>query len=489
MQHLPILLQNLFAAIGDAVGLNASFAQFVTLLLLNVVLGFGFRFLRNPSLRMAASLTTGLCWTYVLYDAYNMAILLLISVAIYYLTVFVWVSPAKLTIFAVIVLSYFHISRMILDYMSWSVDITCPLMLMTAKFSMLAFDLSDGVKCKAKIALSPEAHVAEARAKTCVAEAPNLFEYLVYLFDFLGTIAGPVFHIREYLDFMYLRNDFKPDMVHMHSYRVALGRFLTGCVVGALFAGSSMVPQLNFDFILSEKFMSYSLGMRLVLLHLTTSALRLKYYFAWYMADAACLLAGIAYNPTCRDKYSRSQNAVILKVDFANCQAEAMTHWNMSISRWLRSCIYLRAIEAPMPKILNKKIGHRQYATILTRFVSAFWHGFYPGYYLGFFSTVLQSEADSIARKFIKPLFANADSTSPNWVYTIVGKIHTALCLNYYGAAFLVLSASSAIQVWTSVFFIGHAVNILTIVLVPMIARAFRITPRVKGDAIQKKTE
>ena len=161
----------------------------------------------------------------------------------------------------------------------------------------------------------------------------------------------------------------------------------------------------------------------------------------------------------------------------------------MSISKWLRSCIYLRAIEAPMPRILEKKIAHRQYATILTRFVSAFWHGFYPGYYLAFFSTVLQSEADSIARKYIKPLFLKGNSTSPSWVFTLGGKIHTALCLNYYGAAFLVLSASSALRVWKSVFYFGHVLNAATIVAVPFIARCLRKATREKKEPLEKKTE
>ena len=208
------------------------------------------------------------------------------------------------------------------------------------------------------------------------------------------------------------------------------------------------------------------------------------------MADTACLIAGIGYNPTHREKFSRSQNAIVSKVDAANCQAEALSHWNMSIAKWLRCCVYLRASEAPLPSILKGVIGHRQYATILTRFVSAFWHGFYPGYYMAFMSTVLQSEADSISRKYIKPLFMKPNGTKPHWIYTLCGKIHTAFCLNVYGSAFLVLSASATLKIWSSVYFSIHLLNIATIVLVPIVCtKVFRVKLVSKPAASVKKIE
>ncbi len=392
------------------------------------------------------------------------------------LTVHSELRPSIVTLLAVLLLSYFHISRMISGYMSWSLDVSGPLMLMTAKFSMAAFDLADGRQFKSGKALSPDAHVSESRTRTCVVNCPGIIEYMVYIFDFLGVIAGPVFHLREYIDFIYLRNDFDTKLGGTHSLTIAGKRFLGGCVLGGLYAAAGLFPQLSFAFVETEEFSSMSLIPKIILVHFTTSAMRLKYYFAWYMADAACLSAGIGYSPSNRDKFTRSQNAVLQKVDWANCQAEALSHWNISISRWLRSCIYLRAIEAPVPRPLRGVLGHRQYATILTRFVSAFWHGFYPGYYLAFFSTVLQSEADSIARRFIKPMFVKPGSTTPSWIYTLGGKIHTALCLNYYGASFLVLSAASSLHLWKSLYFVGHLVNIATIILVPLLFRSRRKT-------------
>ena len=467
--------------------MSASFAQFVLLLISNVALGGMFRFVRAPRTRLAISVLLGLTWTYILYDVMNTIILLGISTLLFITTVHVKLEASYVTVLAVSLLSYFHISRMMTGYMSWSLDVSGPLMLMTAKFSMVAFDLADGQRLISNKPLSSEAHVSEARLRTCVVNPPSLFEYTVYMFDFLGSIAGPVFHIRDFLDFMFLRNDFKETS---HSTGVALQRFLIGGMLGCLFAASGMVPYLSFDYVLSEEFMKNSFLIRMILIHVVTAATRFKYYFAWYMADAACLLAGLGYSPSGRDKYSRSQNAIVSKVDWATCQAEAMSYWNISISRWLRSCIYLRTIEAPLPKLLQGRVGHRQYATILTRFVSAFWHGFYPGYYFTFFSTVLQSEADSIARKYIKPLFMKPGATAPHWTYTLFGKIHTAFCLNYYGAAFLVLSTSSSFRVWGSVFYIGHIANILTIVLVPILFRTPGKHSTVsKVETVDKKNE
>lgn len=488
MDHLPASIQTIFVAIGDALGLNATFAQFVSLLLVNIIVAALFRWVSVPALRRLVSASIGLLWCYVLYGVPNTLTLVAFSGAMYILTVSRYVSAGSLTILAIAVLSYFHISRMIASYMSWSLDITSPLMLMTAKFSMFAYDLQDGVNAKTKLALSSDQHVAEARSRTCILEIPSFLDYSAYIFDFLGVIAGPVFHIRDYMDFMYLRNEFA-DQSNMHCFKTAGLRFLSGLCVGALFAASGSVPQLDFEYVYSSEFASSALITKVLLVHFMTSALRLKYYFAWYMAETACLMAGIAYNPSNRDKYSRAQNAILTKVDWANCQAEAMSHWNISISRWLRSCIYLRANEAPLPGAIRGKVGHRQYATILTRFVSAFWHGFYPGYYLAFLSTVLQSEADSVARKFIRPLFTATNATKPHWIYTLVGKIHTAICLNFYGSAFLVLSASATIHIWKSLYFGVHALNLATIILLPIVCKKFFKSSYTRTPPVEKKSQ
>jgi lysophospholipid acyltransferase len=464
MEHLPIPIQQGFTQLGSIVGLNPSFAQFVALLLLNILMGLSFRLFRNPWIRRFVSLSVGLLWTFCLYGPHNVMILIAIAASVYFVTISRLLRPSVITLFAVCILSYFHISRMMSSYMSWTLDVTGSLMLMTAKFSMFAYDVWDGELSKKNMPLSPEPHVAEARSKTCVVGVPSLFDYCVYIFDFLGCIAGPVFHSREYLDFMHLRNEFA-DMKHTRTaIYVAFKRFLAGLIIGGFFAGSGMVPQLRFDYLETESFLAESFLTRVVLVHIATSVMRLKYYFAWYMSDSACLLAGIGYSPSSRDKFSRSQNAMISKVDWANCQAEALTHWNISISRWLRSCIYLRANEATLPGFLKGKIGHRQYATILTRFVSAFWHGFYPGYYMAF-------------------IFTKQGATSPSWIYTLGGKIHTALCLNYYGAAFLVLSTAKSLHLWGSLYYYGHVANVMTIIVVPLMFRRFTREPIAAKDS------
>ena len=468
MDHLPQELRYFFTIVGSLLGLPATYAMFISLLFLNLAAAYGFRSICHPTKRKSVSLIIGLIWCNVLYGGTNTLLLVLISWVMYVLATKQLVAASTLTILSICVLSLFHIYRMMTEYMSWSLDVTSALMLFTAKYSSIAFDIADGKKYLAKQALSVHDHVAEARAKTCLLEIPSLFEYTVFIFDFLGVIAGPIFHARDYLDFIYLRNDFSADQRHSFPIRVVLERFSAAVAIGLSFAVAGLVPQLSFAYISSEAYAGSNFFVKLILVQMMTLTARFKYYFAWYMADTACLIAGIAYNPSSREKYSRSLNAVISKVDWANCQAEAMSYWNISISRWLRSYIYLRAIESPVPLPLRTILGHRQYATILTRFVSAFWHGFYPGYYLAFLCTVLQFEADTAARKFLKPFFRRG--STPHWIYTFVGKIHTAVCLNFYGSAFVILSASGAFQVWSSLYFSIHLLNLGTIILLPMLS-------------------
>jgi lysophospholipid acyltransferase len=483
MDHNPLFLQDLFKSVGDGLGLNNSFAAFLMLQIATVLMGFVLRRVSNAFLRKGLSLGTGLLWCHILYGPKNVLLLTCISALFYILPVYDFLSARSVMILGVSVLSLFHIYRMWESYMSWALDVTGPLMLLTAKFTSFAYDIEDGRHYIKGTPLSPTEHVAEARKRTCISIPPSVFEYYVFVFDFLGILAGPIFHLREYLDFMYLRNDFS-DLSHVSFFATIVERFTYTVVIGVCFTLAGMFPQLSFAYIETEEFIASSLITRIVMVNIITAANRLRYYFAWYMADVACLVSGIGYHPSHREKYSRGQNAIISMVDFANCQSEALSHWNISISKWLRENVYLRALEAPVPAMCRSVLGHRQYATILTRFVSAFWHGFYPGYYLCFISTVLQSEADTIARKFIKPIFTRDNATKPHWVYTLGGKMHTGICLNYYGSAFLVLSTSSALHIWKSLFFSVHLLNIATIVLVPVVCKTFG---RKKSDSQEKK--
>ena len=485
MEHLPTDLQNVFQSAGDALGLNPSFAAFVILQLLNIVIALLFRRIHSGPSRKIISLVVGLTWSYILYNAWNTVALAIFSGMFYILPVYNVTSPATVTMLAVAILSYFHIHRMVVDYMGWSLDVSGALMLFTAKFSMFAFDMADGRKMKEGKPLSAEPHIADSRKTTCMSSTPSMLEYYTYIFDFLGFIAGPVFHIREYLDFIYLRGDFD-HLGKVHFARVVLERFFYALLIGGCFSVAGTIPMLSFDYVNTADYANMNLLFRLFNIHFLTAANRLKYYFAWYMSDVACLVSGIGYSPNMREKYSRGQNAILTKVELANSQSECMAHWNISISRWLRNCIYLRANEAALPGFLKGKIGHRQYATILTRFTSAFWHGFYPGYYLAFFSTVLQFEADSISRKYIKPYFMRDGDTKPHWFYTLCGKIHSGLCVNYYGAAFMVLSAEAGMQVWKSVYYIVHLFNVATIVLVPILFKHRKIATAVADERKKK---
>jgi hypothetical protein len=72
----------------------------------------------------------------------------------------------------------------------------------------------------------------------------------------------------------------------------------------------------------------------------------LRYCFAWLMVDFRALLLDSDIRHK-RRRYSRGQNIGIAKVEFANCQSEAMSYWNIS---WLRDDFYLRALLQPWLK-------------------------------------------------------------------------------------------------------------------------------------------
>jgi len=183
---------------------------------------------------------------------------------------------------------------------------------------------------------------------------------------------------------------------------------------------------LNYRFI--SRNASNSFILKIIFVTIIFSAARLRYCFAWLMVDFRALLLDSDIRHK-RRRYSRGQNIGIAKVEFANCQSEAMSYWNIS---WLRDDFYLRALEAPTPTLIERFVSRRLYSTLLTRCMGAFWHGFYPGYCMSFISSVLQFQADVVGRKYLRPFFTSRGQVEPSLFYTLVGMLHSSICLNYY---------------------------------------------------------
>lgn len=88
-----------------------------------------------------------------------------------------------MTIGSILILSGYHIYRLVTDYGSWVVDTTTILMMIICKYSAFAYAYEDGMK-------DPETLSREQR-EFRLTELPSIFDYFSYLL-FLPTAAmGP----------------------------------------------------------------------------------------------------------------------------------------------------------------------------------------------------------------------------------------------------------------------------------------------------------
>jgi lysophospholipid acyltransferase len=223
-------------------------------------------------------------------------------------------------------------------------------------------------------------------------------------------------------------------------------------------------------YLLQEEYLKHGFLRRVFILHMLGLTARMKYYGVWFLAEGACILAGIGYKgvdpKTGAVRWDRLSNVKPLEIELAQNSYAYLGAWNINTNYWLRNYVYLRVT----PK--GKKPGFR--ASMATFITSAFWHGFYPGYYMtfmlaSFVQTIAKSKfwslrlltkknswSDLDARRLLRPFFLSPDGTRPTSnkrYYDIFSWLVTQLTFSFAAAPFLFLSISDSLKVWAQVYF------------------------------------
>ncbi len=178
--------------------------------------------------------------------------------------------------------------------------------------------------------------------------------------------------------------------------------------------------------------------MRLGHAYLVMFLARGKYYAAWNIAELSCILAGLSPN-------GEAQNANMFAVETSGSIAETAGRWNKTVAHWLKHYIYKRS-----------GLKSKTASMVLTRSVSAFWHGFYPGYFMTFLFLVLGDKAEQVCRKNLKT-FAQSR------IYHMLGWMFTFFSFSYYGAPFFLFNFNATLKFWTGLFWVGHAAHLIVI--------------------------
>lgn len=351
--------------------------------------------------------------------------------------------------------SFSQIQRLYNHYMEFYFDWGVVHMLLTLRLVMFAFDVSDG-KLK-------EEELHHRHAKTYRLERfPSYIEVLGYCFFFPSLIAGPVFPMKEYLDFIY-DNFHKGEKRPRGATRQGLLRFLVGSLWLPFLALSGYLPIFLST---EESFLQYPLWKRIVIHFISCFLFKPMYYYAWLLSEGSHIISGFGFkgyvtNPKTGElepEWTRACNIKIRNIEFPENVSSVALSWNIGVSRFLKYYCYTRLLHA----------GYKNSATIITYIVSAFWHGFYPGYYCFFFFAPIAMKLEAFGYKHIRPLFLEKDGVTEKsyyWIYSIGKKICTYFAVTYTLGSFLTLSWEHTIKSYMSVYFYGHIILILVCLL------------------------
>ncbi|EER18213.1 Membrane bound O-acyltransferase domain-containing protein, putative [Perkinsus marinus ATCC 50983] len=479
--HLPGPLTSGIHTVADTLGFPADQIVLLGCLLLSIGISFWFRTLTTGTTRLYTSLILGIGLTYVLQGPWNTAVVVMVSIVNYVLVVLFPRKPSIVAVNSMSILSAFHIWRMRVDYLGWKLDVTLPLMIFTAKYVTFAYDCYDGCLLKEGKPLSSKKHEVEYRMNNCLQDVPDILSYLSYIFGFFGALTGPVFFCREYLDWVYLRGCFS-NLDRINTVRPTMKALVkcAGCGIVMLFA-NTFLPVSG---ITSSWFNALPFPIRVPLLCITVSWYRSRFFFCWYLCEAVGDACGFGLSDAKTETFKRAENGDVLHVEFALNAPEALNNWNTRVAEWLKYYIYQRVTKPSFITFMSTK----SYATLITRSISAFWHGFYPGYYLFFLCTILESTADSIGRHYLGPMFYGDNAPYAKYYpfYAFFAWAQTFFSLNYYGTGQVMLEYGVTMEVWRSVYFVGHIWHIAVIVLLPMLVPKKK---KINGEEMKERVK
>lgn len=120
---------------------------------------------------------------------------------------------------------------------------------------------------------------------------PNILDYYVYIYFFLGPLVGPTFDYQELMDFIYKRNRYA-------KIPSTLAPSLKTALLAAIFMASTatLLPKYNASYIRTEDFEKHSFLFRLFYSNFTITFIKFRYYAGWMLSQLAVDASGFSYN-------------------------------------------------------------------------------------------------------------------------------------------------------------------------------------------------
>lgn len=226
---------------------------------------------------------------------------------------------------------------------------------------------------------------------------PNFLEFLSYIYFFPSAIYGPSFQIKDYLNYVYERDEYKHIKIKWQILQGTI-RIIAGYGLIALyyFLKYNQFWQFGmfkiYEYLASDDCLSINLGFRFLLIYAWSIYIKFFIYGFFQLIYGIFMLTGIAYSEeVVLTNYKGGEDYIldvsdkkghcgrILKSDFGYNFGEALNHFNRSIHIYLKYCVYIRILFLKRSWIKNYFI-----AAIFVFIFAALWCGIYIGSYFFF---------------------------------------------------------------------------------------------------------
>jgi len=296
----------------------------------------------------------------------------------------------------------------------------------------------------------------------------SFLDLCLYCYCHVGILTGPYFKYRTYYDWLNMKYN---KNISVMSFVLKRSKTLPFIIVAFIIVSKFA----SFSYLTEDAFYSNPFWYRFIYMGLCFTLFRLRFYFAWILAEFSCMTACFGVYPTvCKPRpgggptnlaelkkfdineskdISFSFNAVHnineYGVEFCPTVKDVLHTWNESVQYWMATFVY-------------KRVFYRPIGQPWTMFVSAYWHGLHPGYYMSLLTCTPGIWAEQYMDKGFKQKFMK-----PNHYYLF--DMFTWFCrcrlFDYMSIGFILLDYKSTMRFWGSVYYCGHVYCVFFILL------------------------
>nr|KJB68443.1 hypothetical protein B456_010G246400 [Gossypium raimondii] len=215
------------------------------------------------------------------------------------------------------------------------IDATGALMVLTLKVISCAMNYNDG--------LLKEEDLREAQKKNRLIKLPSLIEYFGYCLCCGSHFAGPVYEMKDYLDWtegkgIWAHSDKGPSP---SPYVATLRALVQAAFCMAMFLYLS--PSHPLSWFIDPAYQEWGFWRKLSYQYMSGFTMRWKYYFIWSISEAAMIISGLGFSGWTessppKPKWDRAKVVDILGFELAKSSVLLPLVWNIQVSTWLRHC-------------------------------------------------------------------------------------------------------------------------------------------------------